>query len=530
MLINFLILNTMSDQPKEENNKKNINRRDVLKGLATLPAVGLLSAGALSYGSSALHHESAEIASDLNLQALKAPAVNTRTTGAVAGDNIRIGIIGSGSRGMQLLRALGFADQEWVKNNTKNGNANVNVKRFLAQENLNVRITAICDTFSIYAQNGADAVMNGHRVAADQSRPEAPRLYHNYLDMLHDGNVDAVVIATPDHWHAQMSIDAARAGKHVYCEKPMTRTIEEAKNLRDVIRETGVTFQLGHQNRQQASYMKAREVVDHGLLGHISMVETYTNRNSDHGAWIRGIHPKADRNNIHWEGFLGDAPYVPFDLDRYFNWQKWFEYGGSVAGNQFTHEYDCINQILGLGIPSRVVALGGTFYYDDARTIPDVFNAIFEYPDRKLTLTYDCSLKSAYSREKLIMGDDASMVISINLGVFPDRNSDKYKKYKVNPETPIFSYDPKDGEVDAVTSATARYYQERGFGYTYRNGERIDCTYLHMLEWVNCIRNEATPSCDVQQGFEESVTYIMSNDAYLENRSVRWDADQQQVV
>lgn len=513
-------------KPKDKNTNK-FSRRDIIKGLATVPFLGAMGGGAFAF------HKSNYINSNkaqLSLANLDQQAVNPLTDRVMAGNKLRIGIIGNGSRGMQLLRALGFADKDWVEKNTKDGKYNSNVELFLSQSDLNVEVTGICDTFRIYAQKGADALQQGLTSFPKNENLREPKLYSNYQDMLADNRVDAVVIATPDHWHARMIIDAAKAGKHVYCEKPMTLTIEEAKEVRKVIRETGVVFQLGHQNRQQASYIKAREVMEEDMLGPVSLVETYTNRNNDHGAWIRGIHPKATQENIDWQGFLGNAPYTEFDLDRYFNWQKWFEYSGGPAGNQFTHEFDCINQVLQLGIPDEVTALGGTYYYQDPRNIPDVFNAVFNYRSKGLTLTYDCTLKSSYKRDKLILGEDAAMVLSVNLGVFPDRGSERYKEYAENPDVPLFSYDPKQDEVDAVTSATAKYYQERGFGYTYRKGQKIDCTYLHMLEWVNCIRAGKTPSCDVQQGYEESITYIMANISYLEKRTVNWSELQKSNV
>ncbi|MGK7397328.1 MAG: Gfo/Idh/MocA family protein, partial [Candidatus Cyclobacteriaceae bacterium M3_2C_046] len=431
----------MKNQHKK--NDGNFSRRDILKGMATIPVLGALGGTAWGYHAS---HPAKPKTSHPPIPDLKQSALNQLTKSVAPGSKIRIGLIGNGNRGMQLLRALGYADNEWVDKNTENGRYNRNVQLFLEQADLNLEIAAICDTFQIYAERGANVIVNGLNKAQTSLQP---KIYTRYQDMLADDLIDAVVIATPDHWHARMIIDAARAGKHVYCEKPMTRTVTEAFEVLDAVRKSGIIFQLGHQNRQQASYIKAREVVENDLLGPVSLVETYTNRNNDHGAWIRGIHPEANSGNIDWEGFLGDAPAESFDLDRYFNWQKWFEYSGGPAGNQFTHEYDCINQVLGLGIPTSVTALGGNYYFKDPRNIPDVFNAIFNYEDRGLTLTYDCSLKSSYKRDKLILGQDAAMVLSINLGVFPDRQSPKYQEYNIDPDVPLFSYNPQQDEVDA---------------------------------------------------------------------------------
>jgi len=504
-----------------------IIRRDFLKSLSGIPFLGYFSF-AFARNMKQDKPGQQDLISKTGLD-YEAPKVNPLPY-ATKGDVIRVGIIGNGKRGKQLLRALGYAHPEWVENNTKNGQYNYNVRSFLEQDDLNVQLTGVTDTFDIYNQEGVDISNNTVRPGGEKGNAQPAKIYPTYREMIASDDIDAVIIASPDHWHARQAIDAARAGKHVYLEKPMTRTIEEAMELRETIRSTGVAFQLGHQNRQQMSYKKAGELADKNMLGDISMVETYTNRNSDHGAWMRGIHPKANKSNIDWEEFLGNAEPRPFDLDRYFNWQKWFEYGSSVAGNQFTHAYDCVNQVLHLGIPQRVTALGGTYFYDDPRDIPDVFNAVFEYPDRKLALTYDCTLKNSLTRDITFMGTEAAMKVNIGLSLYADRRSEKYKDFASDPGTPFYAFNPKTSEIDAVTSATAKYYHERGWGYTYIDGKRVDCTHLHMKEWINAIRNGDTPSCNIDRGFEESVTYIMSNLSYLNKKQISWEKDAEKVI
>jgi predicted dehydrogenase len=327
-----------------------------------------------------------------------------------------------------------------------------------------------------------------------------------------------------------MAIDAAQAGKHIYIEKPMCQTAEEAKKLRDVVKRTGVILQVGHQNRQQASYIKAREIIDYGILGNISRIKTFTNRNSAWGAWIRDIPPKANSHNINWKEFLGNKQWRKFDLDRYFNWQKWFEYGTGPAGNQFSHSYDCVNQILNLGIPDNVVVSGGNYYYKDPRDIPDVMNAVYNYPDRKCTLTYDCTLQNSRENDITFLGKDATMEVAKDLAVYSDRQSQKYNKYTKSDKEPMFTFHPKINRINAETSATSRYYHERGFGYTYHNGERIDVTYLHMKEWLYCIRNNKQPSCNVKRGFDETVTVDMTNKAYLNENIVKWSKEKETIL
>jgi predicted dehydrogenase len=509
----------------EGNSSSRFSRREVIKGLATLPVLGYFAnrfyvKHGTDFKKPIVNKPQLGLSED-------SPNILSMANMPVNGDKLRIGVVGNGMRGPQILRAMGFASKSWIERNTQNGQPNQSLQSFLNQDDLKIEITGVCDTFSVRAEE-AQAIAASFNLGGEVNKP--PKIYPTYREMLDDDNLDAIVILTPDHWHARMATDAAQAGKHIYLEKPMCQTADEAKMLRDVIRKTGVVLQVGHQNRQQASYIKAKEIIEKGILGDVSLVETFTNRNNDHGAWIREIPSQANGSNVNWKEFLGHKSFRELDLDRYFNWQKWFEYGTGPAGNQFTHEYDCMNQVLGLGIPARVVATGGNYYFKDPRDIPDVFNAIFEYPSRGLSLTYDCTLRSSKPRDNTILGRDASMEINISAAVYPDRQSERYKEYGLNHDEPIYSFHPRVDLVDAVTSATAKYYHERGFGYSYHNGQRIDATYLHMKEWMHCVRNGIQPSCNIDRGFEETVTFYMSNLAYLEKRVVGWDPEKEIII
>ena len=361
------------------------SRREVLKALATLPILGFFAQRfyvKYQRDLNSVSKKSLELARKLS-SPVRIPANGMSSSG----DKIRIGVVGYGMRGPQTFRAMGYASEEWARNKlSADGTPNQTLATFLAQDDQNVEITGVCDTFSLRAEEAAEVAGTAHRTGGSASQ-QRPKIYPTYREMIADGNIDALLIQTPDHWHARMAIDAARAGIHVYLEKPMCQKAEEARELREVVDETGIILQVGHQNRQQASYIKAKEVVGQDVIGKISAVETYTNRNTDHGAWIREIDPRADESNINWKEFLGHKEWREMDLDRYFNWQKWFECGTGPAGNQFTHEFDCVNQVLDLGIPGKVVAIGGNYYFKDPRDIPDVFNVVFEYPDKGLTLT-----------------------------------------------------------------------------------------------------------------------------------------------
>ncbi|MCK5839045.1 MAG: gfo/Idh/MocA family oxidoreductase, partial [Bacteroidales bacterium] len=252
------------------------------------------------------------------------------------------------------------------------------------------------------------------------------------------------------------------------------------------------------------------------------------------GAWVYKIDEEAGPHNIDWEQFTGPAPPHPFSLERFFRWRCWWDYSTGLSGDLFTHEYDAINQILNLGIPHSAVSSGGIYYYKDGRTVPDVLNTAFEYPDRDLSLLYSATLASNHRRGKVIMGHDAYMEVGSNLKIFADTNSTRYReKIKakiIDPSLPIYSYTPGMKEVDAITSPTEHYFAGRGLLYTYRGGKRVDASHLHIKEWIDCIRNGTQPSCNVDQGFEEAITAHMGTIAYREKREVFWDKEKQEII
>jgi predicted dehydrogenase len=348
------------------------------------------------------------------------------------------------------------------------------LQSYLDQDDLNIAITAVCDVFDVRAERGIAASQVDVRLGGGRTFPAAKR-YLRYTDLLESGEVDAVIIATPDHWHSRMTIDAAAAGKHVYCEKCMTRTEDETHAMYEAVSDSDIVFQLGHQNRQAESHMKAREVIAADILGPVCLIETTTNRNDPVGAWVYEIHEEGSPETIDWEQFQEPAPNkVPFSLERFFRWRCWFDYGTGLSGDLLSHEYDAINQILDLGIPKSAVASGGIYFFKDGRDVPDVFQAVFEYPERDLTLVYSATLANGNRRGKVFMGHDATMEVGSGLTIRAEQESTRYEKKieegVIDTSLPMFTYQPGFKGIDAVTSATEEYFVSRGLLYTSRSG------------------------------------------------------------
>lgn len=530
------------------NQPKSIARRDVLKGLATLPLLGAFAYGVYRKKKyDQLLSDNLKKAIDLSLEA---PVVfQTQHKDPV----IRLGIIGYGIRGEQLLRAAGFAMpslvDEWKENSVKNKN-DKRYEDFLSQEDLNVRVTAVCDLFDHNAKRALSAAANLHREGLKGTPSDSAKRYTNYVELLGSGEVDAVIIATPDHWHTAIAIEAAKRGIHVYVEKGMTRTIKEAFELRETVKNSNIVFQLGHQGRQTESHMKAREAIERDIIGKVGLIEVCTNRNSPNGAWVYDIHPEGNPATIDWSQF--EEPCEErhdFSLERFFRWRCWWDYGTGLGGDLLTHEYDAINQIMKLGIPYSAVSSGGVYFYknkeaghyvNEVREVPDVWQVALEYPERDLTMLYSASLASNKERGKMIMGHDGYMELSDSLTIFADRESTKYSEKissgQIDPGLPVYTYIPGRNNADAIATPTEKYFASRGLLYTYRGGKRVDTTHLHIKEWIDCIRESKAqgkliqPSCNIDQGFEEAISAHMATLAYRENRKVYWDKEKQVVI
>ena len=437
-----------------------------------------------------------------------------------------LGLIGFGFRGEQLARAMGYATEEWKQEQKSNAEKDPHhsaLKDFYNLDDLGVEIVGICDVYNVRRQKG------------EQTFDGKAKGYTDYRELLNDNSIDAVIIATPDHWHATMAIEAARKGKHVYLEKCMTRTAEEAVKLRNVIEGEGITFQLGHQGRQSDANQKARDLIDQGTLGKISLVEATTNRNNPFGAWQWPVEEAGDKNTINWALFEGPAEQKrPFEAERFFRWRCWYDYGTGMAGDLLTHEYDALNSIMNIGIPVSAIASGGIYHYNDGRDVPDVFQANFEYPDKKLSLIYSGTLANGTPRGTLIMGTDATMELGQSLRVWAESESSKYKNRIeagiIDPSKPMVNYSRDNLEIDGLTSATSKYFADRGLMYTYQEGKRYDTTHLHLAEWINCIRKGKRPSCNIDEGFEEAITAHMATVSYRKGVKVFWDADKEKIV
>ena len=235
-------------------------------------------------------------------------------------------------------------------------------------------------------------------------------VYHDYRELCARPDIDVVVIASPDHWHHAQTMEALRNGKDVYLEKPMTYTVDEAKDIADAVKASGRVLQVGSQYTSMDHFHKARKAVADGLLGKVMWVSGGFGRNRNlRGEWNYAIDPEATPKTLDWKAFLGSAPKRPFDPERYFRWRKYWDYSGGIATDLFYHSVSPLLLTVGGEFPARVTASGGIYMQKD-REVPDTFFMNVDYP--AWTMQLACSVGSGVGAPLVVHGSEATLFIA----------------------------------------------------------------------------------------------------------------------
>ncbi len=376
-----------------------------------------------------------------------------------ANERLRIGAIGCGGQGMAHLNAL-------VK----------------MRESDNIDILSVCDVYDKRADQAAK--LTGGKIVKD------------YREILDDKDIDYVLIATPEHWHARMTLDAADAKKHIYCEKPMTHTTDEAKKVAAKIQASGVKMQVGVQGMSDDSYETAHKFVADGTLGKVVLAQIDYSRNHVGDFWAYPIDSDArPGENLDWKAWLGPAPKRPFDPARYFRWRHYWDYSGGIAADLFVHRATRIIKALGLTFPQLVAATGGKFEFtQSAAEIPDTLNILLDYPGGT-TMQLISSQANERRVPHLLRGHKATLE-------FTDTG------FKITAER-NFANEVKP-------------YEHKKTG-----AEEVD---LHHRNLINAIRTNEPLKCDVMLGYYGVVACAMGNESYRHRKYMKWDAAKERIV
>lgn len=350
-----------------------------------------------------------------------------------------------------------------------------------------------------------------------------PKEVKDYRQILQDKSVDAVVIATPDHWHKQMAIEAVEAGKDVYIEKPLTYKIDEGIEIINAVKASDRVFQVGSQGISSATQQKAREVIASGKLGQITMIRAYYNRNTAGGAWIYPIPPDANRQTVDWEKFLGPAPQRAFSLPRFFRWRCYQDYSGGIATDLFVHLCTTIHFLMDVQAPSQVMGMGDLYRWRTSRDVPDSINASLKYNEGfmvNMSGTFNNTMTSGQGFQ--ILGTEGSLEVGGRLTFHPEApvENDRWvvRSWPTEMETAYYA-DPKMIEYEQKARARAAAAQPEQIEVVGEN----DATKAHLENWVGCIKNRNTPLEDAVMGHRACSVAHMVNQSIATGNSVWWD-------
>jgi predicted dehydrogenase len=360
----------------------------------------------------------------------------------------------------------------------------------------------------------------------------------DYREVLARSDVDAVIIATPDHWHAQISIDAMNSAKDVYCEKPMVQAIKEGPPVIEAQNKTRRVFQVGSQGVSSIVYAKAKELLKEGKIGELNMVEAWINRRTPIDAWQYSIPPDASPQTIDWDRFVGKAPKVPFDPVRLFRWRNYRDYGTGIGGDLFVHLFSAIHFIVGSNGPARVQSTGGLRFWNDGRDVPDVLLGVFDYPKTADHPAFNVALRvnfvdggtetPQYPRSGFqFIGPEGVMMIDEGIRLMR----------RPRPKEPGFTIStfPKAAQEQFLKQYRAEY-PELGPQLSGASEEvfapprRYDARFDHFSNFFNAIRPRGTVVEDAVFGMRAAGPALVSNLSYFENRPYGWDPDGMKLV
>jgi predicted dehydrogenase len=366
-------------------------------------------------------------------------------------DQITLGVIGSGGRGTFVMGVF--------------------------QKDAALKVTAICD---VYEPNLENAVSMASKVAGTH-----PKVYRNYKELLADKDVQAVLIATPEHWHYQMVLDALAAGKDAYVEKPLCQTPEQGIALVEAERKTKQIIQVGMQRRSYDLYHEGRAIVTSGNLGNVRMVRSWWLNNYLGGALATTLAGPLD-----WEQWQGLAERRPMDADRFRNWRFYSDYAGGIVADQGAHVFDGIHMLMSAGFPNAVTAAANKPHKAGVDQ-PESVVVIAEYPEDFLgvfTVNYAAmQYKSRNDQLNQLDGDLARM----------DIGREELKVFVKGSEEQV--------EIEKKS--------EKGFGWA---------TDLHVQNFLQCVRTRQTPTAPMKLAFQAALVVQMANLSLKNGRRMRW--------
>jgi predicted dehydrogenase len=405
---------------------------------------------------------------------------------AGANDKLGLGFIGVGIRGSGLM-------QDFAKNPAS-------------------RFVAVCDLYDGYLQHAREFC----KEKLDITVPTTKR----YEEILNRKDIDAVVIATPDHWHKRITLDALAAGKHVYCEKPMTWSLQEGPEIIRAEKRSGKVVMIGSGGKTTALAQKVKDLLTKDkAIGTVSLIRMANYRNNAEGAWRYPIPPDASPETIDWQRWLGTAPRRAFTPEHFFRWRCWWEYSGGVATDLFVHLLTTLHEVMQVRAPQSVVSQGGLWFWKDGRTVPDVLESVFEYPEGFIAEMCVHLKNSAEAPGFVAYGSEGTLIWDRNkitiVGEPEDKDVQMYG---------TFAW-PK--------ALKAGYLRSKGVDPNDRNGRsgarpapkefKVAAGPNHSDFFIESVREGKPSREDATEGHAAAGSAHLANQAYRDGKKLKWD-------
>ncbi len=393
-----------------------------------------------------------------------------------ANDRVQVGLIGCGNLGTRHLRL-------YLKPIVDDGTA---------------RVAGISDIYTVAAERGRQL-----------AGLEAKDVHHDYRDLIARKDIDAIYVVTPEHQHFHMAMDAVRGGKDVYLEKPMTYTVEQAKELAGEVKKTGRVLQVGAQWCSDPRYHAAREAIEKGWIGNVLWAQSTYSMNSVYGVWQYDIDKEATPQTVDWPAFLGTAPKRPFSGERFFRWRKYWDYSNGVVADFFYHRLAPLLVTLGGRFPVLVSGHGGIYSFKDRET-PDTFSLTAEYPDFSIQITSSAaSAGMERYHQPAIYGHEGS------IGFFDEKGTDGY--IVIKPDSQFRKkFQAATGKAE-ITIPT-------------KPSQPNDIRINHARNFFACMKTREKPILHADLAYQTMTAIKLSADSYRQRRMFAWDPKAERIA
>lgn len=377
---------------------------------------------------------------------------------------------------------------------------------------------------------GVSDLWDGRQLAAQQWLKKDVPVTRNYKEILDRKDVDAVIVAVTDHHHRMVVIDAVNAGKDVYCEKPLSHTVDDGFAMVAAAQKNNRILQVGSQRVSSILYAKAKEIWDSGKLGEICCIQAYWDRNSASGAWVYPIPPGINAQNLDWNAYLVGAPQVPYDPNRFFRWRCFKDYGEGLAGDLFVHLISGIQFITGIdSVAQRAQSTGGLYRWKDGREFPDLIETYYDYPNFRVEVR--CNLNNDGGEFIGFYGTKGTMIIKGSTLTFePQGDAYAAEDYSIIgwPADLRAQYEAEwKSQHPRATPLSSKLTEEVE---TYAPPAHYNDTADHEANFFNSLRTRKAPVENGEFGNHAALACHLANYSYFNKTAAVWNDSSKKIT